>query len=185
REDATRVGELRQGLRQRLLLAEGSALPKIATFTGRGALAQWTRAVATRLAMDLRREASGNIPLEEAPEEAEAVVGHDPEFSFIRARYLDDFRQAFREALAALTPKERNLLRLHYVDNLSVDSVGTMYQTSRSTAARWIAQSREQLLERTRALLAQRLKLSPHELDSMLGLLRSHLDVSLNRLLTP
>ncbi len=185
REDAAQVAELQQRLRHRLLIGEGNSPPKIATFTGRGALAQWTRAVATRLAVDLRREAAGGIPLEEAPEEPEALVRNDPEFSFIRARYMEDFRQSFREALGALTPKERNLLRLHYVDNLSVESVGTMYQTSRSTAARWIAQSRQQLLERTRAILAQRLKLAPQELESLMGVLRSHLDVSLHRLLTP
>jgi RNA polymerase sigma-70 factor (ECF subfamily) len=185
KEDATFLSEVQQRLRQRLLLPEGGTPPKIATFTGRGTLAQWARAVALRLAVDLKREATGNVPLDEAPSDAEALVGRDPEFSFIRSRYQEEFRHAFRQALAALTPKERNLLRLHHVDNLSVDSVGTMYQTSRSTAARWIAQARERLLETTRAALAERLKLDAQELDSLLGLVRSHLDMSLHQLLKP
>jgi RNA polymerase sigma-70 factor (ECF subfamily) len=185
KEDAAFLSEVQQRLRQRLLMPEGSAPPKIATFTGRGTLAQWTRAVALRLAIDLKREATGNVPLDEAPADADALVGRDPEFSFIRSRYQEEFRHAFREALAGLSPKERNLLRLHHVDNLSVDSVGTMYQTSRSTAARWIAQARERLLESTRAALAGRLKLDAGELDSLLGLVRSHLDVSLHQLLKP
>ncbi len=183
REDATVLAEVRQRLRQRLLLAEGRSPPKITTFSGRGTLAQWARVIASRLAIDLHREGSENLPLEEVPPEAEVFVGGDPELSFIRARYQEEFRQAFQEALGALTPKERNLLRLHHVDNLSVDSVGTMYQTSRSTAARWIAQARERLLECTRAALSKRLASNPSEVDSLLGLLRSHLDVSLHRLL--
>ncbi len=185
KEDSAFVSEVQQRLRQRLLMPEGSSPPKISTFTGRGTLAQWARAVATRLAIDIKREATGNVPLDEAPADADALVGRDPEFSFIRSRYQEEFRHAFREALAALSPKERNLLRLHHVDNLSVDSVGTMYQTSRSTAARWIAQARERLLETTRTALAGRLKLDAGELDSLLGLVRSHLDVSLHQLLKP
>lgn len=183
KEDSAVIAEVRQRLRQRLLLAEGSSPPKIATFTGRGTLAQWTRAIATRLLIDLQREATGSLPLEEAPAAAEAMAGSDPEFSFIRARYQEEFRQAFQAALNGLTPKERNLLRLHHVDNLSVDSVGTMYQTSRSTAARWISQARERLLELTRAALAERLQSNTEELDSLLGLLRSNLEVSLHTLL--
>ncbi|HLL05671.1 MAG TPA: sigma-70 family RNA polymerase sigma factor [Myxococcaceae bacterium] len=185
KEDASFVSEVQQRLRQRLLMPDGGNPPKISTFTGRGTLSQWARAVATRLAIDIKREATGNVPLDEAPADADALVGRDPEFSFIRSRYQEEFRHAFREALAALSPKERNLLRLHHVDNLSVDSVGTMYQTSRSTAARWIAQARERLLETTRSALADRLKLDAGELDSLLGLVRSHLDVSLHQLLKP
>jgi RNA polymerase sigma-70 factor (ECF subfamily) len=183
RKDPAVIAEVRQRLRQRLLLAEGQSPPKITTFSGRGTLAQWARVIASRLAIDLHREGSENLPLEDVPPEAEVFVGGDPELSFIRARYQEEFRQAFQEALGALTPKERNLLRLHHVDNLSVDSVGTMYQTSRSTAARWIAQARERLLECTRAALSRRLESNPSEVDSLLGLLRSHLDVSLHRLL--
>ncbi|MDC0708909.1 sigma-70 family RNA polymerase sigma factor [Stigmatella sp. ncwal1] len=182
-EDSAVVAEVRQRLRQRLLLAGNKRPPRIATFSGRGTLARWARAIATRLLIDLKQESPAHVSLEEASPEAEALMGRDPELSFIRSRYQEDFRQAFQEALGTLTPRERSLLRLHHVDNLSVDSVGIMYQMSRSTAARWIVQAREHLIERTREALAARLKLEPPELESLLGLLRSHLEVSLHRLL--
>ncbi|ADO75168.1 DNA-binding regulatory protein [Stigmatella aurantiaca DW4/3-1] len=182
-EDTAVVAEVRQRLRQRLPLTGNKLPPKIATFSGRGTLARWARASATRLLIDLKQESPAHIPLEEVSPEADALMGRDPALSFIRSRYQADFHQAFQEALGTLTPRERSLLRLHHVDNLSVDSVGTMYQMSRSTAARWIVQAREHLIERTREALAARLKLEPPELESLLGLLRSHLEVSLHRLL--
>lgn len=182
-EDAAVIAEIGQRLRQRLLLTEGGSPPRLATFSGRATLTRWARAIALRLLADIRREQSDHVPLDDAGPEAEVMVGRDAELSFIRGRYQEPFRLALLEALAALTPRERNLLRLHHVDNLSVDSVGTMYQTSRSTAARWIAQAREHLIQRTREALASRLDLESEELESLLGLLRSHVDISLHRLL--
>ncbi|MBZ4408895.1 RNA polymerase subunit sigma-70 [Myxococcus sp. XM-1-1-1] len=184
-EDAERVAELKQRLRHRLLVAEGAPLPRIATYTGRGPLERWVRAVATRLLADLHAEVPRHVALDALPSDADALVGGDAELSFIRARHQEDFRECLQEALATLSPRERGLLRLHHVDNLSVDSVGLMYQTSRSTAARWIAQAREQLVERTRDALVRRLRLAPAELESLLALIRSQLEVSLHRLLRP
>ncbi|MFP2913549.1 RNA polymerase subunit sigma-70, partial [Pyxidicoccus sp. 3LFB2] len=45
-ETASFVDELRQLLRQRLLVPVGEAPPKLASYSGRGPLGQWVRAVA-------------------------------------------------------------------------------------------------------------------------------------------
>ncbi|MFP2956765.1 sigma-70 family RNA polymerase sigma factor [Myxococcus sp. 1LA] len=184
-QDSAVVAEIGQRLRQRLLMAAPPAVPKLATFTGRGTLTRWARAIAIRLLADIQQERSNPVPLRDITPENDALVGCDPELDFIRGRYAEPFRLAFQEALGALTPRERNLLRLHHLDNLSVDSVGTMYQTSRSTAARWIAKARQHLLERTRDALSARLALEPRELDSLMAMLPSHLDISIHRLLQP
>ncbi|AKF80330.1 RNA polymerase sigma70 [Myxococcus fulvus 124B02] len=183
REDATLVAEVRQHLRQRLLLSEGAHPPRIASYSGRGMLARWARAIATRLLIDLKQKDPVRLPLEEASAEAEALLARDPELSLILTRHREDFRRALEEALGTLTPHERTLLRLHHVDNLSVGSVAIMYRTSRSTASRWIVQARTRLVEGTRQSLAARLELTPPELESLLGVFRSHLEVSLHRLL--
>ncbi|MCK8500193.1 MULTISPECIES: sigma-70 family RNA polymerase sigma factor [Myxococcus] len=183
REDATLVAEVRQHLRQRLLVPEATQPPRIASYSGRGPLARWARAIATRLLIDLKQRDPVQLPLEEASAETEALVAQDPELSLILARHRDDFRHALEEALGTLTPHERTLLRLHHVDNLSVGSVAIMYRTSRSTASRWILQARTRLVEGTRQSLAARLALAPPELESLLGVFRSHLEVSLHRLL--
>ncbi len=182
REEPALVDELRQLLRQRLLVPVDGA-PKLASYSGRGPLVQWVRAVALRLHIDQQRAAPRERPLEEAPVTLAERLGADPELAFIRERHQEDFRVAFRAALGRLEARERNLLRLHHVHGLSMDAVSATYQAPRSTVARWIARARERLLALTREELTARLGLTSHELDSLLRLVRSQLDVSLRLLL--
>ncbi|MCY1023810.1 sigma-70 family RNA polymerase sigma factor [Pyxidicoccus sp. MSG2] len=184
REAPSLVDELRQVLSQRLIVPVDGAAPKLASYSGRGPLGQWVRAVALRLHIDQQRAAPREQPVGEAPAELAERLGADPELAFIRERHQEDFRVAFRAALGRLDARERNLLRLHHVHGLSMDSVGATYQAPRSTVARWIARAREQLLALTREELTTRLGLTPDELDSMLRLVCSQLDVSLRQLMT-
>lgn len=183
REAPALVDELRQLVRQRLLVPVNGAPPKLASYSGRGPLGQWVRAVALRLHIDQQRAAPRERPLEEAPVALAERLGADPELAFIRERHQEDFRVAFRAALGRLEARERNLLRLHHVHGLSMDAVSATYQAPRSTVARWIARSRERLLALTREELTARLGLTPDELDSLLRLVRSQLDVSLRLLM--
>lgn len=183
RESPTVVDELRQVLRQRLLVSVNGAPPKLASYSGRGPLGQWVRAVALRLHIDQQRAAPREL-LERAPVALAERLGADPELAFIRERHQEDFRGALRAALGRLEAQERNLLRLHHVHGLAMDAVSAMYQAPRSTVARWIARARERLMELTREELTTRLKLTPDELDSMLRLVRSQLDISLRQFMT-
>jgi len=184
REEPSLVDELRQLLRQRLLVPVDAAPPKLASYSGRGPLGQWARAVALRLHIDWRRAAPRELPMEAAPVALAERLGADPELAFIRERHQEDFRVAFRAALGRLEARERNLLRLHHVHGLSMDAVSATYQAPRSTVARWIARARERLLALTREELTARLGLTPDELDSLLRLVCSQLDVSLRQLMT-
>ncbi|MCP3166044.1 sigma factor-like helix-turn-helix DNA-binding protein [Myxococcus qinghaiensis] len=174
----TLVDELRQALRQRLLVPVNGAPPKLASYSGRGPLGQWVRAVALRLHIDQQRAAPREL-LKRAPVALAERLGADPELAFIRERHQEDFRVALRAALGRLEAQERNLLRLHHVHGMAMDAVSATYQAPRSTVARWIARARARLMELTREELTARLRLTPDELDSMLRLVRSQLDVSL------
>ncbi|MCY1032719.1 RNA polymerase subunit sigma-70 [Corallococcus sp. BB11-1] len=182
-EAPSQVDELRQLLRQRLLLPTGGAPPKLAFYSGRAPLAHWVRAVALRLLIDQRRAAPREQPMGEALPALVERLGADPELAFIRERHQEDFRVAFRAALGRLDIQERNLLRLHHVHGLSMDAMAATTRAPRSTVARWIARARERLLVLTREELTARLGLTPGELDSLLRLVRSQLDVSLRQLL--
>jgi RNA polymerase sigma-70 factor, ECF subfamily len=74
-------------------------------------------------------------------------------------------------------------LRLHYVDRLSIDRIGTLYRIHRATAARQLTRVRDALIARTRALLGERLGVTESELASLLRLLESTVDVDLVELL--
>ncbi|MFP2932430.1 sigma factor-like helix-turn-helix DNA-binding protein [Pyxidicoccus sp. 3LG] len=88
-----------------------------------------------------------------------------------------------REVLAAMPERERALLRLHHLHGFTMDRLATLYGESRSSLQRQVAHARERLLKLTRTALAGRLRLEAPELESLLGLVRSRLDLSLNRLL--
>lgn len=176
------VEEVEQLLRQKLLVPVGGAAAKIADYSGRGSLAKWVRAAAIRTAVTLQRGRREVAVDDEAIAEWSTPLS-DPELDFIKKRYRAEFSGAFREALHALSAQERNVLRLHLLDGLNIDQIGQLYKAHRSTIARWIAASRQTLLEETRRLLGERLKLNRAELESLIGLLRSQLDVSINRFL--
>ncbi|MFY0527076.1 sigma-70 family RNA polymerase sigma factor [Archangium gephyra] len=101
----------------------------------------------------------------------------------MRQRHRADFQTALAEALAALPSRERTVLRLHFVEGLSLERIGTAYRTHKSTVSRWLARAREEVLEGTRSRLAERLRLSSGELHSLLRDVPGQLDQSLSALL--
>lgn len=174
-----------QTLREKLLVGNAGGTPKIAEYSGRGPLAGWLRIAAVRTALSSVRKREPSAPQggREALLEIPVSLG-DPELDHIRERYKNDFKLAFQEALRALTPQERNVLRLNLVDGLNIEQIGTVYQVHRATVARWIARAREAVRDETRRLLAARLRLRGGEFDSLVGVLQSQLDVSIQRILT-
>ena len=185
RSSRTTIDEVSQMVREKLFVAPPGGRPKIAEYAGRGALLSWLRAVAVRTALSHRRREGLEPQLHDDGEPLLAVAGatEDPELEHIRARYAEPFKTAFHDALRALTPQDRNVLRLHVVDGLNIDQVGAVYGVHRATVARWIAQSREALVEKTRALLSERLRLDTQEFESLTRLCRSRLDLSMGRVL--
>ncbi len=174
------TAEIRQDLRERLLVGRGDARPRIAEYAGQGPLGGWVRVAALRMALDRAGDARREEAMAEVPALATPV---DPELALLRERYRDSYQTALRDALGALAVKERAVLRLSVVDGLSIDAIGRAYRVHRATAARWVVGAREQLLKHTYALLGERLQLRESELRSLATALRSELHLSLGRLL--
>lgn len=170
--------DVRQEAYRRLLVGEEGP-GKLVDYTGRGALGAFIRVFATRLARKMKRrkaEAGGHD--EPAPEMLQAP-DLDPEVALLRRRYAKEFSDAFRAVLATLEPDERNVLKLHYIDGLSIEEVGTAYRVSRATAARWLAKAKQRVTDETQRVLAERLGPSAPGAASLFGLVRSQLDASL------
>ncbi|RKI08780.1 hypothetical protein D7Y13_15350 [Corallococcus praedator] len=176
------VDEVLQLTRLRLLVEDSTRAPRLMAYAGRGPLRRWAEAVALGVALSLKRRPERTSPLDDAVIAA-ALGTHDPELELIRHRSRPAFRAAFAEALAALSPRDRNLLRLGLVQGLGVESLGALHQVHASTVSRWMAKARDALLESTREGLARRLALNTSQLDSLLRVLDGSLDVSLASLL--
>jgi RNA polymerase sigma-70 factor (ECF subfamily) len=107
----------------------------------------------------------------------------DPELSILRAQYRDTVDAALRAALVGLDARARALLRYQLLDGWSIDQVGKLYGVHRATAARWLADARAALGDAIRTELASRLRIAASEVDSIVRLVQSRVDMSLDRLL--
>jgi RNA polymerase sigma-70 factor (ECF subfamily) len=172
--------ELRQALLVKLLLASP---PKLAEYAGLGPLAAWLRIVAVRMAADAHRAEARRVPYEDRLAERALTPDADPELAYIKSRYLEDFRSTFRDALRALSREDRLILRLHYVDGMVVDALAEARRWSRRTAYRRLGRARDALFAESCRLLRERLRIRPDELESLLSMIRSQMQVSLSVLL--
>ena len=177
------IEEVQQRLRQKLLVGGPDGQPKIAAYLGRGPLSSWLRAAALREALNLLDGERDESPLEGAALARLPSGGVDPELDLVRRRYAPEFKSALDVALRGLPPRERNLLRLYFVQGLTVEAIGRMEGTHKSTISRWLARTRASVLADVKRKLGAQLKLTPTELDSLIGALRSQLHVSLHRAL--
>lgn len=174
--------EIVQRVRVALIAPDERGVPGLAGYTGRGELRAYLRAVAVRIA--LKRIERSTVPASEDPEDLFAVLpdaSDSPELQLIKQRWRDGLRDAFAAAVAALSPRERTLLRQHYVDGLGIDTLGALHQVHRSTCARWIDAARDKILRGLRRHLRDASGLSASDLESALALVRSQLDLSLSR----
>jgi RNA polymerase sigma-70 factor (ECF subfamily) len=181
--DPTFGDEVRQTVRQRLLVGTEGGGPRLLEYAGRGPLAAWVRITLVRTGLSLRRQQNRQQrQLSDLQDSALATAG-DPELDYLRSRYRAEFEQAFRDACARLPERERAVLRLAVIDGLSVDRIGLVYGVHRATAARWLIRARTLLFEETRRLLTAALGLSPSEFGSLARLVHSQLDVQISVLL--
>lgn len=167
-------------LRERLFLVGADEVPRLASYAGRGALRPWLRSAAVRSAIDLVR-ARRELPSD--PDDFGELGSVDPLLARLKQTYRDEFRAAFAGAASELSDRDRTLLRYRFLDGLSIDEIGVLYRVHRATVARWIAAIREALFEGTRARLMAQLALGESDVDSVLRLIDSQLDVSIEALL--
>ena len=176
------VDDLKQQVRVKLLVSKPDRIAKLAVYGGRGSLRSWVRVVAIRDALAARNRRKPVVD-EDAAIEQELGIARDPELGFLKQEYRDSFRRCFAAALDTLPPRERTLLRLQHVERLSLDQTAKVLNIHRATVARWNSRVRQALLNETRASLTAELGVEGVELDSIMRLIQSNLEVSLHRLL--
>ena len=172
--------EAHSRLAAHLFVAEPGAPPRIASYTGRGELLAFVRIAAIRLAVGLARN---QAPSDELDEDALLTAADNPELMYLKELYRGELTRAFAEAVAALTPRDRTLLRYQAVDGLSIDKIAALYGKHRSTMARQLATVRGELAAATQRILMSRLHIDRREVASIIRLVVSQLDLSMRTLL--
>lgn len=181
------IDDFRQHLMSKLFTADGDAMPRIGEYSGRGSLRGWLRITIVRQVIDFVRRAQRR-ELGHQVDEVELLglraATADPELAYARTTYESELREALREGFAALSPRERNLLRHFIVHDLGIDDVARIYGVHRATAHRWRLKAQDTLFEATRTALRSRLGTDTRELRNALVALQSHLHITIRRYLS-
>ena len=169
--------EVRQRLRIRLLLRTEGTTPQLHKYSGSGSLGGWLRVCAAREARDMTGR----------PHEARELSDAgsvDPELAWLKERYGALVSDAFEKALAALGADERTMLKMHYVEGLTLEQVASVVGVSRATGARALARAREQLVDSVRGALKEACGMEDETADSLLAFVRSRIELDLAKHLT-
>ncbi|MCU0697168.1 MAG: RNA polymerase subunit sigma-70 [Myxococcaceae bacterium] len=171
------VDEALQLLRSRLLLGDA---PKLVQYSGRGPLGAFLRIAGSHVLSNLRPA----VPNRASGDELAALPdATELESKLVRKDQQERFRAVFREAVEALTARERSLLRLSLLDGLSIDDIAPMYGAHRASVARWLSAARARLSAITRARLAVALELPEDDVDRLLHSVQNGFELSLSRAL--
>jgi RNA polymerase sigma-70 factor (ECF subfamily) len=177
RDSSLVADDVRQMLREKLFVGSGNAKPKIADYAGKGALASWFRVTAMRLVLNLVRGpkevAFDEMTLLDVPDQTP-----NPELEHLKLRYRAEFKDAFAATVSALSAQDRNLLRYAFASGLGSDEIATIYRVHRTTVNRWLVELRRTLVAGVRSAMLERLRVSEGELESILRLIRSQLEIT-------
>lgn len=177
---AATVDDVRSIVRDKLLLADGDTPPRIVEYAGRGRLRGLVQVSASRAAIDRIRLEQREAEL---PAGMQLAAPGDVELSLIKAQYREAFVDGFAAAAAKLPRRDRNILRLHLLGGVTLEQLAQMYNVHRATIVRWLAAARESLYGGTRQHVAAKLGAPSEELDEMFALVRSRVELSVDRLL--
>jgi RNA polymerase sigma-70 factor (ECF subfamily) len=173
------VPDVHQVIREKLFVAKDGDKPRIAGYTGAGRLRNWFRTTVVRTVLNLATRRPPESPVDDEFLQALVPAVDDPELSRIKSIVAAEVVKSIASALESLTDRERTLLRHRYLTRLSIDEVGRFYGVHRATAARWLNRAKAALGKALRKDLAGRFDASQSEIQSLVRLVQSRLEVPL------
>ena len=173
------VSDVLQTVRVRLLMVREGKPPSIGDYGGRAPLAAWLRVAAVRAAQTLANQDARYVTL--GTDMGDAQPGGrsspplDPEMGFLKEEAAAEVNRALERTLADLGDRDRALLRLYFVEGMSLAALGRVYHVHESTMMRRVHALRDRLLAEVKSELG----VDSEDLASRLALVASRLDVHL------
>lgn len=177
------IDEVIQMVREKLFVARPDAPPRVVELAEHANLRALVKVTAVRTALDLRRRDRRIDPSGDGAVLDAIAPDADPELAALREEQRAAVKLAIEDAVRALAPRERSLLRLHLIHRLSMGEIAGIYGVHLATAARWLARVRDKLELESKRRLRERTGLDGAELDSAVQAAQSRLEVSFRRLL--
>jgi RNA polymerase sigma-70 factor (ECF subfamily) len=173
--------EVRAQLEDKLLFAaEAGHPPRIAQYAGRGPLEAWVALAAQRSLLSMLR-ARGSVsrsdPTEGLWEVWTATADLERDLS---QRYAETIKEALRLVVQSLPVRQRMILRLSIVEDVSLSQIARMLKVNQSTISRTFHLSLDRVNEELRTKLKAIHGMRDSEVESVVRELRSRIDLSLS-----
>lgn len=180
--------ELRQQVRMKLLVpGSGGVAPKISNYAGTGALRSWVYATGLRTGLnELRR--IGRAPVPAGDEQLLVAMpdkNDDQQLQYMKELYRKAFRDAFKNSIAELEDRLANVLRHYYLDEMTLEEIGALYRVHKTTVMRWVNKAHAELEVKTKSRMISHLQLGASEVESVLRLIQSGIQLGLASVLAP
>jgi RNA polymerase sigma-70 factor (ECF subfamily) len=102
-----------------------------------------------------------------------------PESGVLQEQVGETLSSAMTTAALALTAKERTLLRLHFLEGMTLDELARTYASHASTVSRWLTDAKEHFLTVVRDEIGERSGMGRLAVDSLVRTMHGKLDISL------
>jgi RNA polymerase sigma-70 factor (ECF subfamily) len=172
--------ELRQRVSEQLFVGTGRGGPKIGEYRGRGPLSAWFRTCAKRAALRLVQVSNREVLMTREALADEISDVCDQELSLLKEHYGELFRQELVLALNELPARDRMLLQLHLVAGVSTTRIAKMYHLNQSSISRQLQRAAATIFSLVKERIHVRLGVGTAELESLLDLARSHIELTLS-----
>jgi RNA polymerase sigma-70 factor len=170
--------EIYQRLSGVLFVDDGPRRAKILHYNGRGTLAGFVGTAAKRIA--LRITASAKRFQGEAELIEQFSQFDEQETTLMKVRYRETFNRALAIALRQLEKHERLILRMNLVERVSTTKIAALYKVSQPTVSRWIQRAARNIFATVKDLVCDELDIDTRELESLLLLVRSQIEVPIS-----
>ncbi len=173
-----------------LFLPQGAAKgeSKIAQYHGLGSLEGWIKVVIHRMAIDRIRLQRRNVSMEELEVELPSTSSHSRVEEPIEGRDIQRARQMVSRclitALEQLSPQERLVLNLYYLEGVNLKGIGQCLKAHESTASRLIDRLKTRLQKAVSKQLQEKFKVKRNEVSHLIDLAQGHLEIDLKRILS-
>jgi len=174
------VDEVRQRVLELLFIGGPSSSPRIVQYKGQGPLGAWLRTMSKRLALRLAGVEHAERLVSEEALVNELADSCDQELALLRAHYSEVFRSALVAALREIPARERVLLQLSLVGGVSTVRIGKMYHLNQSTISRQLQRAAAKTFDIVRQKLRAELGVASEEFESLLMIVRSHIEMTLS-----
>lgn len=148
-----------------------------AGYSGKSPLEGWLRVIAVNEAMRRNKRRVREVEADVA----DAIPVPEANLNALQGAHGQAFTTALREAFAALSIEQRNLLRQSFLDGLSIDALAKVHGVHRATVARRIVAAKDALTAGVRERLQERLGIGASTADGLVTL--ENLEESLPKLL--